>query len=451
MISICSIIKDEQRNLEEWIRWHLGIGFTNIFLFEDFGSTSHKTITDKFPAVHLTTCDDYFTIKREYDTGTCRQLRLYQKFLNEHKGEGWCAFIDLDEFVMLDEGETMADLLHDYERYNGLALYWQMYNANGHIARPEGGTVKNYTEKCGFLPEDSDDTHSWIFKTLVNLNKGVRFNNQHEIEGTVDVDGRGVTVWNPHEPNYRRLRLNHYYTRSYEDWLARFQSRGDLCQAHRKWDGFWSLNQSLAHLRKYIDDKGLRPYAAYYTHLGGDNYALDISKCASTTLHSVSARLVGREPSDGGVFSWHGLAPRFTKESVAGKRKIAVWRDPVERAVSFYSSNVLKYEPHIFGIEKFSDVVAEAERQYANPFGTSLLVDQHLRKQSDYYKVEDVDVIVRIEDLDEYLFSIGVEAPERLNVSEARYQPTEAEANAVRAFYADDYELLNSGKVWKRQ
>ena len=45
---ICAIIKDETEYLEEWIQYHLEIGFNHIFLYQDRGSDSHKYITDKF-------------------------------------------------------------------------------------------------------------------------------------------------------------------------------------------------------------------------------------------------------------------------------------------------------------------------------------------------------------------------------------------------------------------
>ena len=96
---ICAILKNEHKYLAEWIDYHLSLGFDDIYLVEDYGSISHKEITDKYPNVHLTTCDDYFIVKRDYDLGNRRQNRVYQKFITNHKNEGWCAFIDIDEFI----------------------------------------------------------------------------------------------------------------------------------------------------------------------------------------------------------------------------------------------------------------------------------------------------------------------------------------------------------------
>jgi len=46
MIYICSIIKNEHQYLEEWIDYHLNLGFDGIYLVEDVTSKSHSNITD---------------------------------------------------------------------------------------------------------------------------------------------------------------------------------------------------------------------------------------------------------------------------------------------------------------------------------------------------------------------------------------------------------------------
>jgi hypothetical protein len=47
--AICTCIKDENDYLKEWIDWNLKAGFDHIYLYEDNGSKSHKSITDLYP------------------------------------------------------------------------------------------------------------------------------------------------------------------------------------------------------------------------------------------------------------------------------------------------------------------------------------------------------------------------------------------------------------------
>lgn len=46
---IITIIKDEQPYLEQWIKYHINIGIDTFFIYEDFFSSSHRKICDKFP------------------------------------------------------------------------------------------------------------------------------------------------------------------------------------------------------------------------------------------------------------------------------------------------------------------------------------------------------------------------------------------------------------------
>ena len=39
---ICAIVKDEQLFIREWVEWNLAKGFDAIYIYEDYGSKSHK-------------------------------------------------------------------------------------------------------------------------------------------------------------------------------------------------------------------------------------------------------------------------------------------------------------------------------------------------------------------------------------------------------------------------
>ena len=59
--AICVIIKDEQDYLDEWLDYHLNLGIDEIYLYEDYGSLSHSTITEKYSdKVHLNSIDILF-------------------------------------------------------------------------------------------------------------------------------------------------------------------------------------------------------------------------------------------------------------------------------------------------------------------------------------------------------------------------------------------------------
>lgn len=256
---ICAIIKNEHNYLAEWIEHHLSIGFDDIYLFEDFGSKSHSEITDKYPQVHLITCGEYFPIKRDYDIGWARQTRLYQKFLNEHRNEGWCAFIDIDEYIMFNDGYTLQSLTEEYKDEYGIALYWKQFNANGRLYRAER-VVETYTQPCECVRQD----RKYAFKSFVNLNVAKEFRSQHLIENLTDVTGKRVTHSETTKANYSKVQLNHYFCKSYEDWCDRFV-RGDLAPNHRKFEQFFENNpdmKSIEYKKHFINRKKFNTFSA---------------------------------------------------------------------------------------------------------------------------------------------------------------------------------------------
>ncbi len=67
---ICAIIKDEHKYLKEWIDYHLNLGFSKIFLFEDYGSKSHASITESYPSVLLESLDNTQFVDNCHNAGT---------------------------------------------------------------------------------------------------------------------------------------------------------------------------------------------------------------------------------------------------------------------------------------------------------------------------------------------------------------------------------------------
>lgn len=248
MKAICAIIKDEHIFLEEWIEWHLGLGFDAIHLFEDKGSKSHEEICEKYSNVYLRRYEDddevMFILQ---DQGSSqRQLSLYDWFARKYKGAyNWVAFIDIDEFFFFSEGYDLNKLCKEFENYKSVLLNWRMMGANGHIDRPEGDITKAYTKECGSVVSIDKE---WMYKSFVNLDKFEGFHNLHRAYGSV----------NTHfSPNYKQLHydkawLNHYFTKSWEDWCERIFKRGGTLRGHRKLADFFLCNTDMAHLKNEL-------------------------------------------------------------------------------------------------------------------------------------------------------------------------------------------------------
>lgn len=129
--------------------------------------------------------------------------------------------------------------------------------------------------------------------------------------------------------------------------------------------------------------------------------------------------------------------------------KFAVWRDPVERLVSCYKHFCL--ERHQQRYYTYLDLYREPSFDRFMEFvrfelGKSdpLYQDEHIRRQSDYYKSADVDYIVHIGKIDAFLQELNIPLiKENTNLSRAKFALTEvAYINEIRQLYKSDYQMI---------
>ena len=239
--AICAIIKDEHLFLKEWIDWHLSLGFDAIHLFEDKGSKSHEELTKEYDNVFLRRYETDEELRQiiapEY--GNKKQSRLYQWFC-DNCNTNWVAFIDIDEFLMFEEGWCLDRLCAEFSSAPAVFLFWKMKGASGHIKRPLCSVVEAYTEDAPFVSQDE----GWNMKSLVNIDKGLGMRTVHHANGAVCTDNT-----EGYEPVYSKAWLNHYFSKSWEDWCDRIYKRGDVYKGHRTLAQFFEVNPSMEHLR----------------------------------------------------------------------------------------------------------------------------------------------------------------------------------------------------------
>lgn len=241
--SICAIIKDEHLFLEEWIEWHFGLGFDAIHLFEDKGSKSHEEICEKYSNVYLRRYEDDEFVRQllKAQGSSYRQLVLYQWFADNYKKDyNWIAFIDIDEFVILEDGYTLNSFFSLYEDYPAIHLSWKMKGASGNIKRPKN-VMDYYTNDVGFLDTDK----KWRVKSVINTKNYQGLRTLHHSIGGVDIN------FNVSDDSviYEKAWLNHYFTKSWEDWCERIFNKGSIKVGHRTLGQFFEINTDMLHLR----------------------------------------------------------------------------------------------------------------------------------------------------------------------------------------------------------
>jgi hypothetical protein len=115
-IALVCIAKNEDHYIDEWLQYHFGIGFFKTFVYQNnWRYAGDKTqYGDKVEWI-------------EFD-GEVQQLPAYNDFLYG-RGEGFdfAAFIDVDEFIVLNKDPDISTFLEDYTDEYAVGLNWKVF------------------------------------------------------------------------------------------------------------------------------------------------------------------------------------------------------------------------------------------------------------------------------------------------------------------------------------
>lgn len=135
-LSICAIFQDEAPYLVEWIEFHRLVGVDHFYLYNDRSSDDYLVVLDPYikdGIVDLIDCP-----AENGETHFFNQRKAYARGLNKAKDtDKWLAIIDIDEFIVPKQVDTIKDMLKDYEDYYGVSIRWQKFGTSGYWEIPK--------------------------------------------------------------------------------------------------------------------------------------------------------------------------------------------------------------------------------------------------------------------------------------------------------------------------
>lgn len=256
---ILTVIKNEHQYLDEWIQYHLNIGIEYIIIAEDYGSNTHKNITDKYNNVILYNVLDFFDnndikntiIFRKTHNFSVQENYLYYGllYIKNNYDYDWCFVIDIDEFITIDNKyKNINEVLSLYKYYDSVILQWQNYGANGLIYMPDynkKGIIETYTNCVNFTQIDK---RMWFrnVKTVHNLNNYTKksYNSGHIPNLNINWC-RSDFSKDYKKIIYDNIYIRHYITKSWEEYIIKLKVRGMFNRNHRNYNDFFDLNTDM--------------------------------------------------------------------------------------------------------------------------------------------------------------------------------------------------------------
>ncbi len=261
-LSIGAIFEQENSWLDEWIRYHMGIGVEHFYLYNH---DPDPKVSDRIllPYVGMGVVDNIHVREHETLQGTSRPFMQPAAMKDAiERGIGntrWLAMIDLDEFILPKQHDDLRETLRDYEEYSGLIVHWQQFGTSGYIRRPP--------TQVDHLLRRAASTH-WTgrqFKSIMNPEKvdGKRILQERERPYTPHIFPihSGATVDERHEEiEYDKILqpfsgetavINHYILRSFQDYWEIKAPRGRFNGMHDFPVHYWKEND----LNDVFDDE----------------------------------------------------------------------------------------------------------------------------------------------------------------------------------------------------
>jgi hypothetical protein len=209
-LAIAAIIKNEAPYLAEWLEFHRMLGVQHVYLYDN-GST------DNPGAVLAPFLRDGFASVVPWPSFDAARNAQHHAFAHAICAFGaewqWMAFIDADEFLFPKRGDDLAEALRNHQRHSAISVRWTLFGTCGHKTPPSGGVLTNYTRRA--IETRGKMLHGKIFrqhKSIVRPACVTHVKNAHTFLTADALPAFDISS---------ELQLNHYYTRSLQDWQSK--------------------------------------------------------------------------------------------------------------------------------------------------------------------------------------------------------------------------------------
>ena len=235
-IALCAIAKWENDYIKEWVKHYLGIGFDEIFVYDNNDESDPSVIApiEDFVAegkVHVIPWRGIDSV----------QIAAYNNFIERFgKRFDWTAFFDIDEFLILKKNSSIKEIFSrdEINAYDAVKVHWIIYGDNGVVERDmTRGVVESFMfdgNKRGW------DVQS---KSFINMMRVTHIPSCHGIysanQCNIDLTPNGTPAGMPpnRSNNYAGMDtayLAHFRTKTAKEYVKTIQRGHPIGSEYRK-------------------------------------------------------------------------------------------------------------------------------------------------------------------------------------------------------------------------
>ena len=207
--------------LKEWIDYHKRVGVDHFYLYNNNSSDNYTEVLRPYVESGIVDLIDW--------PHNQAQMEAYQDCFTKFRGDtSWLGFIDIDEFVVPVEDESVRDFFVKHQYDQAILIYWKIFGTNGFIHRDVSNPVAEDFTSCWYKYDD-------IGKCFINTefeisNKQKMF---HHLLWTKAWGGVNMPPanccgkicprdwYNPVDREVFPIQINHYVLKSYDEYMGK--------------------------------------------------------------------------------------------------------------------------------------------------------------------------------------------------------------------------------------
>lgn len=228
-LACVTILKDEAPYLDEWIEFHVLMGFDHFYIYDNGSTDGTLEVLDKYHKRGVVTVIPWCNFSQALHPQKAANAHAIANFCAPYR---WVAFFDVDEFLFSPTSETLLEALENIGDRICVSIPWQNFGPNGHNSKPDGLVIENYTEK-GAFPPVPEQRSLLRYKTILDPTKVLAAGTHcfHFIDvGPMLMNecGEAMQQHQFEDINFavsEHFQLNHYFTRS-EQELEKKRQKG---------------------------------------------------------------------------------------------------------------------------------------------------------------------------------------------------------------------------------
>lgn len=221
-LAICAIMRDEERHIGDWLRFHAAAGVRDFYLYDNLSQDGTVDAARAVPGIRTTILPwKLNTTANQPKLFIPQQIMAYcHAICTFGASHRWMAFIDIDEFLVPCSAAGLPDVLAQLDRFSNISLPWTMFGQCGHYCPPEAAAPFAYQRRASHQEGDLLN-----FKCIVDPCKVTQVS-VHKFQtsdmGETSANDCGI-VAHYKERNKKtflsnkNIQLNHYYSRSRDE------------------------------------------------------------------------------------------------------------------------------------------------------------------------------------------------------------------------------------------